>query len=231
MGVPSCRHRSCPAPIIHAPTCPLPPIPHPIPSFLRRQEPPIQSPPPSPIHPSPLPGGRLGGGWDTASRRHRSCPAPIIHATSCPLPLFPHPLRHPSSLRHSCAPLRHFCAPSVIPAQAGTARTTELRPASDIRRRSNLTWAGRRDGVACADSGGRLGSCLRRNDGKGRGMAEKEAAWVVVGEGGSAMVRRSRPRTPHLTSPLEGGRDELGKERVMCGWVPAYAGMTERAGE
>ena len=62
---------------------------------------------------------------------------------------------------------------------------------------------------------GRLGSCLRRNDGKGRGMTEEEAAWVVWG--GSAIVRRSRPRTPHLASPLEGGRDELGKERCWTG--------------
>ena len=36
-------------------------------------------------------------------------------------------------------------------------------------------------------------------------------------------VARSRRSTPHLTSPLEGGRDELGKGW----WVPACAGMTE----
>ena len=38
------------------------------PSFLRRQEPThSHTTSPSPIHPSPLPGGRLGGGWKLAS--------------------------------------------------------------------------------------------------------------------------------------------------------------------
>ena len=39
----------------------------------------------------------------------------------------------------------------------------------------------------------------------------------------------SQPPTPHLTSPLEGGRDEffLGEWLVRWGgWVPACAGMT-----
>ena len=59
-------------------------------------------PAPSPIHPSPLPGGRLGGGCEAANHHHRSCRAPIAHA-----------------------------APSVIPAQAGTHahRTTHPPPA------------------------------------------------------------------------------------------------------
>ena len=34
--------------------------------------------------------------------------------------------------------------------------------------------------------------------------------------------------TPHLTSPLEGGRDELGKGGWCGCWVPACAGMTGR---
>ena len=109
----------------------------PSPSFLRRQEPPTSTSASSPIHPSPLPGGRLGGGWKVASQHHRSPHAPITHAT--------HPSRHscagrnprplPSFLRRRepAPPPRHSCAgrnprppsppllrlPSVIPAQAG----------------------------------------------------------------------------------------------------------------
>ena len=94
---------------IHTPIIPAPPHP----SFLRRQEPapflvipaqagthPTPSPHP-PIHPSPLLGGRLGGGWEVSSvyRRSRGCPHP--------------PRTHPHP-HHSRAP------PPVIPAQAGT---------------------------------------------------------------------------------------------------------------
>ena len=59
------------------------------------------------------------------------------------------------------------------------------------------------------EGGGEGGSCLRRNDGKGRGDEGERLARVIgacrAGGGGSL-----RP-TPYLTSPLEGGRDELGK--------------------
>ena len=46
------------------------------------------------------------------------------------------------------------------------------------------------------------GSCLRGCDGEGRG-----------GDRGSGEIwwAGSWPSTPHLTSPLEGGRDELGE--------------------
>ena len=68
----------------------------------------------SPIHPSPLPGGRLGGGWDAASERPRLRRAPIAHTTpTVPSPSLPSPPR----------PLPHVFSPqplSVIPAQAGT---------------------------------------------------------------------------------------------------------------
>ena len=50
-----------------------------------------------------------------------------------------------------------------------------------------------------------LGSCLRRNDGGGGGGVS--VGWWLLGT-----------PTPHLTSPLEGGRDELGRGRVL-GWV------------
>ena len=92
---------------------------------LCRQEPTttIQLPP-SPIHPSPLPEGRLGGGWNAASRRTTrtapQSPTPSI-TTRAPLrhphapPVIPTPL--PSFLRSSPA----IPAPApVIPAQAGT---------------------------------------------------------------------------------------------------------------
>jgi len=46
-----------PTALAYTPLAP-PLIPAPLPSFLRRQEPTPTSPPPSPIHPSPLPGGR-----------------------------------------------------------------------------------------------------------------------------------------------------------------------------
>ena len=95
-----------------APPTPFPSFPHPLvipappPSFLRRQESahatalrvprptpsrtPSRTPAPSPIHPSPLPGGRLGGGWE-ASNIHRRSPTP-----RSPLPpRFRHP-RTPS---------------------------------------------------------------------------------------------------------------------------------------
>ena len=56
---------------------------------------------------------------------------------------------------------------------------------------------------------------------RGAGATEGGSAWAIeacrTGGGGS---RRS---TPHLTSPLEGGRDELGK-----GWVLGRVGSCLR---
>ena len=77
----------------------------------------------------------------------------------------------------------------------------------------------------------RVGSCLRRNDGRGAGMTEEDAgmrrgrcgrAGRGAIEAGTTGGVRSLPRTPHLTSPLEGGRDELGKEEVS--WAAGAAG-------
>ena len=89
-----------------------------------------------------------------------------------------------------------------------------------------------------------VGSCLRRNDDRGAGMTGwgvgmtvgvRGDGWSVsVGmvEGSGGMIGEGRerwlwlrPLTPHLTSPLEGGRDELGKgegrygEEVGVEWV------------
>ena len=60
---------------------------------------------PSPIHPSPFPGGRLGGGWAATSQRTQRAP--------------PQSRRHPSV---APAPTVIPAPLSVIPAQAGTTR-------------------------------------------------------------------------------------------------------------
>ena len=91
-------------------------------------------------------------------------------------------------------------------------------------------WLGRRDARGAC----RAGSCLRRNDGRGRrndggggrgdgrGRGDDGVGVGVAGGGrcgrlgrGMTGVARSLLRTPHLASPLKGGRDELGKGR---GW-------------
>ncbi len=87
------------------------------PSFLRRQEPAQAAgtapthphSPPSPIHPSPLLGGRLGGGWEAPSVRKSNYA--------------------PQSPRHPSPP-----PPSVIPAQAGTYRHSCAPSPSFLRR-------------------------------------------------------------------------------------------------
>ena len=81
---------------------------------------------------------------------------------------------------------------------------------------------------ACAGMTERGGAGMRgggagmRGDGVGdRGGYDEHEE---VGMTGGCGLRTS---TPHLTSPLPGGRDELGEGR-MLEWVPACAGMTER---
>ncbi len=49
----------------------------------------------------------------------------------------------------------------------------------------------------------RRGSCLRRNDDGGAGAQERRSGRR------RAVGARSQPPTPHLTSPLKGGRDEF----------------------
>ena len=157
----------------------------PPPSFLRRQEPaPQPSFPrtkhlPKKIHPSPLLGGRLGGGWDVASVHRRSSGRP--HSSR----------EHPPN-GHSYAGRNPGGPPKPLP-----------------RRRPSL--AERAATVHGA------GSCLRGGVGERR-----SGCWRAVGA-------CSLPRTPHLASPLKGGRDELGKGGAGCrrAQVPACAGMTE----
>ena len=97
--------------------------------------------------------------------------------------------------------------PSVIPAQAGTWATS-----------GRSGWGG---GAA------RAGSCLRRYDGKG-------GAGMTAGPVGERRLAVAAAFHPHLTSPLKGGRDELGEGSGCVGvgaWVPACAGMTERGAQ
>ncbi len=110
-----------------APQSPTPSITpaRPSPSFLRRQEPAttIQLPP-SPIHPSPLPGGRLGG-VERREPPHHPHRAPIAHPFHHPRA----PLRHPHAPTAIPAPSPVIPAPSpVIPAQAGTTPHPPLPP-------------------------------------------------------------------------------------------------------
>ena len=68
-------------------------------------------------------------------------------------------------------------------------------------------------GWECGNDGGGWGSCLRRNGG-----------WGVVGDRGAArLVLGFWLLTPHLASPLEGGRDEFwGRGWMWGGWfLPA----------
>ncbi len=116
-------HEPPPPPALHAPithaTRHAPSFPRHPPSFLRRQQPTApQHPFPAPFPNSSLPPSRGEVRWGV--ERHEPPPpalhTPITHAT-----------RHP---RHPRATPRHSCAPSVIPAQAGTraARNPPLPP-------------------------------------------------------------------------------------------------------
>ena len=189
---PSSPHRhSCASPLV-IPT-PLPVIPA---QAGTHTHPTTRSTPtPSPIHPSPLPGGRLGGGWNAASQRanravpdrpHRTSVAPAPpsflrpYRHSCVLPSF---LRRQEPAAHDEAPLHLWRLPAALKRHLGgpSGYCGAYR-----RRRSR-------------------GSCLRRND---------ERGWGVDERGANERRHGSRRPTPHLTSPLRGGRDELGK-----GWV------------
>ena len=146
---------------IHAPVIPAPPSRH---SCAGRNR---ATPPPPPFpHPSPLLGGRLGGGWEAPSQRSSGRPAPPRT-----------PPERPAS-RHSPRLIPALSSPSVIPAQAGTTRSsipTPLRDsvipaqagmgaAASARHAPHMT--ARRTPIAgdsfCAPT---AHSCLRRNDG------------------------------------------------------------------
>ena len=136
---------------------------------------PIQAQSPSPIHPSPLPGGRLGGGWE----------APIVHPRS-PTPRIAPPTPFPSSL----LPLRHSCAPpSFLRRQEPTHAPTLRTPTAGRRRRGQAAPSG------CWGVDGDWQPprfLLGRNDG-GNQDNERECARTSSGA-------RSR-HTPYPTSP------------------------------
>ena len=97
---------------------------------------------PSPIHPSPLPGGRLGGGWEVTSRLRQSR-AP---QSPTPLPLRPvahAPIAHPTPPPPSRARLnRPPHAPAVIPTPSPSfprPSPSFLRPPPSFLRRQEPT--------------------------------------------------------------------------------------------
>ena len=133
----------------------------PSPSFLRRQEPTCPHPTPTPIHPSPLLGGRLGGGWNAAIRRRQSRYTPIAHATPSVTPTPPSITPTPSSISPT-PPLRHSCAGRNLRPPAPLRAATPRRPIQATSGAAGcLGWA--RRVPACA------------------GMTEREGAGVAVG--------------------------------------------------
>ncbi len=181
------------------------------------------NPPPSPIHPSPLPGGRLGGGCGAPSQHHRSptprspTPSPLRHTRA--LSVIPAP-----PLRHSCAGRNHppqtHPLPQFIPppfqgeARRGVRRTEPTPPLvhAPITRAPPFRHA-------CAPL---RHSCAGRNP--PRAVAPRSPP--MVGSASGAGSGSQRP-TPHLSSPLEGERDELGKGGGECREIlAASAGMT-----
>ena len=153
--------------------CPLRRTSNPLPSFLRplsvipaqagTQALPTPPRTPSPIHPSPLPGGRLGGGCEATNHpTNRATPdrpcstsvTPTLSVVPAPLPpsviSMPPPSHLQPSPRHSCAPSPSFLRPlSVIPAQAGTKLyphpNTHLHPNSSLPPfRGEVRWGVRR---------------------------------------------------------------------------------------
>ena len=163
-----------------APTPPSPP--RPSPSFLRLfrhsctphrrscagRNPRIPTASPKNIHPSPLLGGRLGGGWDAPS------------------------VCQPPSNTPIASPVRSPTRPSVIPAQAGTHTVGAARIGFErsAAARKPLGWAVKAS-RRVRNGGDRLDSCLRRNDGKGAGMTTEGAGMTVGGRnGGSANAQK-----------------------------------------
>ena len=112
--------------------------------------------------------GEVRWGVGVPSRRHRPRPAPITHAIPPPSP----PLPSVIPARPSVTPT----PPSVIPAPAPSflrrqepTRRSPPALAPNIRRRGS-SLASRQDVAARANTGGRLDSCLRRNDGGSAGV-------------------------------------------------------------
>ena len=134
---------------------------------------------PKKMHPSPLLGGRLGGGWEATSIHQRSRPRPPPPHAPPPLPcnsVIPAQAGTRALPAHSC--LRRNDGKGDRAATRPLAPTRYLPPHSCLRRNDGIgrrnDGGGRRDelgkgrggwwGGGC-DGLGRTGSCLRRNDG------------------------------------------------------------------
>ena len=161
------------------------------------------------------------GGRRQRAFANRPSHTSIAHAISSP-PSYPNPPVIPAPPpRHSCAgrnPPSHLPSPfpnSSLPPSRGEVRWgvggNERLPTA----RLNTPTA--RPSRLCAAAGGsepktrvayRVGSCLRRNDEKGR-RNDGGAGRGAIETGTTGGVCAGLP--PPLTSPLEGGRDELGK--------------------
>ncbi len=113
--------------------------------------------PSSPIHPSPLPGGRLGGGWNAASQ-HRSRDTPRIAHIAFRSTI---PALSPSFLRRQEHGLQRRYAPQH---PDGLAKWLSSA-AGDAGR--GEAWS-------------RARSCLRRNDERGAGMMDRGVARLVA---------------------------------------------------
>jgi len=187
--------RSLPPSSLHLSPTPrslLPSFLRPPPSFLRGQEParlPQQPPPPSPIHPSPLPGGRLGGGWEVPSERQPPSYTPISprHFPASPVTPVPH--------RHSCAGRKPLRAVAAL-----------LRP--QLVGGAEAAWVGRRGAGARPRGGGRLVPACAGMTGRGAGVYGSGMRSGGVGEGEAldrwCGSRRSTP-PPNLPPGRGGG--------------------------
>ena len=162
------------------------------------QHPPTNSP--KKIHPSPLPGGRLGGGWEAASvyrrvsGRHALSVIPAQAGTHPPPPF---PL--PSFLRPSpvipASPLSSFLRrqeprPPIRHSCAGRNRVPPpsfLRPPSVIPAQAGTAPPIHR-------------SCLRRNDGVGAAKNPRHPSTVPAYAGMTEARPHATPNHPPLPS-------------------------------
>ena len=123
--------------------------------------------------PHPFPAGAPAQPTSSPPCRIRSViPALAAGISPCTTPK-PVPAPVPSSLRP---------APSFLRRQESTARRCSI-PTLIPRRRSDDTWAGRRDAGARRGLGGRLDSCLRRNDEEGACEGGEVGAWLGAHHG------------------------------------------------
>ena len=192
----------------------------------------------------------MGGGIPRASTNAQvAAPARVpphfpehIHTSSSLPPVTPAPpLRHfRAALRHPWPPPSPPRPPPSFPRRPPSflrrqewggvggsewATTVVLRPERHFRCSRPFIRHSRRPIPACAGMTEKGGAGMTEVRGSGGGGEGGEGGGSV----GSSAGGRSLPPTPHLTSPLKGGRDELGRGvrgAVRLRAVPACAGMT-----